>query len=222
MLAREYITHCIPPINRSAVNGDITGKVERARGNLYNDVGERRIEDVMELRGWYGAEYRPNLAPCFLANQASVFAEILSCNLTWIRGVIAPRREIISDTETATIARRRLEILAQYYNVRSTISYLRMCLWKRTATNRLDVDNFYESFVREMLAIKPSQLIQSYTRHKSKYRWVSSRVSCEDWLREAEASLVRRFPSTSPTIIVGCSQRLIMLHQYDTLTILSK
>jgi len=50
-------------------------------------------------------------------------------------------------------------------------------LCKHTAANRLDVDDFHESFVREMLAIRPSQPIRSYTRHKSKYRWVSSRVA---------------------------------------------
>jgi len=40
-LAREYITHCIPPINRNAVNGDYCEAERlRASGNLYNDVGE--------------------------------------------------------------------------------------------------------------------------------------------------------------------------------------
>lgn len=67
MLTREYITHCIPPINRRAVNGDITARLNARAATcttiLGNGAMRRRRNGI--ACGWYGADYRSNLAPRF-------------------------------------------------------------------------------------------------------------------------------------------------------------
>lgn len=115
--AREYITHCIP-INRSAVNGDITARLN-AR-NLYNDAGERCVEDVMELRGWLRSWLSAQShSPCFLANQRASSPNLVTwsnvntrCNCTEERNDLGCRNHDDSSRGKAT---RKLEILARYY-----------------------------------------------------------------------------------------------------------
>lgn len=93
---------------------------------------------------------------------------------------------------------------AQHYQRYSLNDQLLTCLCGRTAANRLDVDDFYESFVREMPAIKPSQLIRS-DAHGTNQSTVEHLIwSCENWLREAEAASLR------PSIPVADNHRRLL------------